>query len=194
MCSALQFLAKSFNDDITVSLLFGSELLLLQSAQRGERDEEIRDEGINCLKKRFSGGFLTPAANLVQFVGKAVQHSVVKAKLPVRLMQVCFKGKSRIWTFPHSQQLWTVDTKDICPFFVKRLSIFHSHADNVSKDTKETGKNATETHHGKKKINLSLVDILSGQHPNKLRFQVLEKFFFQQRSLHIWSERRPPFV
>lgn len=133
-----------------------------------------------------------PAANLVQFVGKAVQHSVVKAKLPVRLMQVCFKGKSRIWTLPNSQQLWTVDTKDICPF-LSRLSIFHSDADNVSKDTKETGKNVTETHNGKKK-SISLADILSGQHPNKLRFQVLEKFFFQQRSLHIWSERRPPFV
>lgn len=70
-CSALRFPSQSFNDDITVSLLFGSQLLPLQSAQRRERDEEIRDEGINPPGKkkqeRNSGGFLTPAANLLQF-------------------------------------------------------------------------------------------------------------------------------
>lgn len=150
MCSALQFLAKSFNDDITVSLLFGSELLLLQSAQRRERDEEIRDGGINCWKKN-TRGFLTPAANLVQFVGKAVQHSVVKAKTPCAFNAGLFQREVKnLDTSPLTAALdsgyqgyWSI--------FVKRLSIFHSHADNVSKDTKETGKNATETHNGQKK-------------------------------------------
>lgn len=72
LCSALWLPSKSFNDDITVSLLFGSELLPLQSAQRRERDEEIRDEELNPPGKKNSGGFLTPAANLLQSVSWAV--------------------------------------------------------------------------------------------------------------------------
>lgn len=192
MCSALQFLAKSFNDDITVSLLFGSELLLLQSAQRRERDEEIRDEGINCWKKhaRFSNA----CSQFSSVCRQGVPAFCGQSKAPCAFNAGLFQ--SEVKNLDTSPLTAALDSgyQGYLSIFVKRLSIFHSHADNVSKDTKETGKNATETHNGKKKTNLSLADILSGQHPNKLRFQVLEKFFFQQRSLHIWSERRPPFV